>query len=118
MFKRKELKNWNKVEVNKDGNSIFLPNPDVIRKPCEPECEGCEKVYIGSEVPLPVCVAYEDPKIKWKNHTSEMGEVIRNRKKVKVKLHYNPCALATHATHTVIEKGIEKHREGQQKQKK
>ncbi len=53
---------------NKQWTATVLPNPDVERKQCVPECIGCNKMY--SDVPLGesvledhVCVAYINPAV-------------------------------------------------------
>jgi hypothetical protein len=115
MLKHKVTDNWNgRISLNDDGKSVFLPNPDVKREKCHIECNGCQKIYANENI----CIAYVDPASKWKNHYVREGKIVKNRKTIDAVLNFNPCPLATHVQHAVEEKGSEKHREGQQKQKK
>jgi hypothetical protein len=118
--------------MNEDVKATVLPNPLAKREQCVKQCLGCNKMYSGMEMKssygkLPegdwkddcigdVCIAYEDPKGKWKNHSIEEVTKKIKGKDAKVTLHFNPCVLASHAKHH-IEEVSSKKRVGQQKQK-
>ena len=75
----------------------------IQREPCIEKCIGCNKQLIDESKPLPVCNAYLYPSLKWKDHRSETVTKKVKGKDTKIVLHYNPCGLASHATHTLSE---------------
>lgn len=99
------------------------------REPCPYQCVGCSRVFekktnilysentdADQEVER-VCRAYLYPGVKWKHHETETVEKMIKGKKQQVVLHFNPCPLASHVSHTQLHKHSDgKHRVGQQKQ--
>ena len=83
---------------------IFLPNPDVPRLPCEPECTGCEKAFDHGNDNF-VCIAYANPSLLWKFYEAKEYERIEMGKTVKKIAHSLPCALASHMTHLEVPEG-------------
>lgn len=47
--------------MNDIMKATFLPNPDVMREQCIPECMGCNKMF-SDENTGDVCIAYVNPK--------------------------------------------------------
>ena len=91
--------------MKKETKLKVLPRPEVIRKPCHENCNGCERVFENYALPegtilVDVCMAYEDPDSKWRNYRIEKETKTVKGKEVEVLYHYNPCALATHIEHS------------------
>ena len=115
--------------VKKPEQQESLENPDAKRKPCVPKCMGCSRVFETktnilfssltdkSEEIDRVCRAYENPEHHWRRHTTETVEKMIKGKKQEVILHFDPCPLATHVSHTDLHMHSDgKLRVGQQKQ--
>lgn len=41
--------------------ATYLPNPNIKRKQCVKQCEGCNKMFSDENIG-DVCIAYADPK--------------------------------------------------------
>ena len=120
---------WNYPLLKVDGNVYYIPNPKEalkfgffhledtgkifkvtgIQKNVLPACLEFEEftgnmVYQGTmpvaKIAKDVCMAWENPALKWKNYyvEDEMKKV--KGKDTKVYYHYNPCLLATHISHS------------------
>ena len=86
---------------------LFCRNPLVKRDQCVKECTGCNKMFSSMEMKstygeLPddevddvigdLCIAYINPKGKWKYYYKEEGDD-------GVVYHTNPCNTASHVKH-------------------
>ena len=87
--------------------ATVLPNPLVKRDQCVKECIGCDKMFSDENIG-DVCVAYINPKGKWRNYSKVEEEVInfmaivdvKKDKSEKIFYHINPCPLASHVKHS------------------
>ncbi len=99
------------------------------RESCVDMCVGCNRIFENRtnilfsettnkhhEVQM-VCRAYLSPKAKWRNHTSQMAKKGYGKNEKTLILHFDPCNLASHIKHTMIDKQSGKVRVGQQKQR-
>lgn len=82
-----------------------LPHPEIVREPCVSHCQGCERIFENYALPegtilVDVCMAYQDPSIKWKDYRKESEIKKVGSKEKEIFYHYNPCPLATHVEHS------------------